>query len=1020
MPILVERVSVNPATDPDAQAAQASQSASISGDGRFVAFDIFGASLVAGGHPDRNALLYDRTADSLVQINNGPTNLGFAPSISADANFVAFGGSTSGVRDISVYNRLTALRDEKVFSPDPGGGGHSDNASVSGDGSFVAFQSAGETFELRLGDATTGTPMLVDGALPTFVADGTSEIYVLNRATNTLELVSRASSVGATLGAEANASSAAPSVSGDGNLVAFHSLASNLADSDGNGSVDAGNTFEDIFVYNRAADTIQRINDLGIHTALFPAISADGRFVAFQGAADTTAGPVAAGVHIYLYELSTNTLTLVDQNSAGEAGLISNVTAPSISEDGRYVVFGSTATNLVDRDGDGAFTDDDTNNQADIFVFDRLAGDAPKLQLLTFAPDGQQASGGPSQFPAISANGQAVAFESGANNLVPDDTNNLSDVFVTFNNAQPILDLDDSVAGTGFATAFTEGGAAVTVADTDVSITDADDTQLTGATIILANRKPDDSLTVNTAGLPAGISASVDTTDPDRILVSLTGAATLDAYELALQQVFFSNSSQDPDTTLRDVTVVVIDEHGISNTARAAITVVPVDTPLGIQIVKVTNGADNNQAPGPTVFVGDTVTFTYTVTNTSDVPLENVVVTDDNGTAGNAGDNFSPDFVGGDTDGDGDLDVGESWTYQATRIATAGQHTNVATVTAVLGGEGPPVTDSDVDNHFGITPGGEGCQQFYIGTDDSEVLPGDECDNIILGFAGNDVLLGLEGNDRIRAGTGSDRLLGNEGRDILTGEAGNDRLDGNEGNDTGFGGAGNDLATGGAGDDRLFGDAGDDRLDGGDGNDRLDGGEGTDHLEGEAGNDILVGGNGNDRLEGQAGNDALLGGAGNDRLHGGTDSDALDGGTGNDIMLGQDGIDVLHGRAGNDRLLGGRGADLVFGGDGADRFELRFINESGPAVAAADRFRDFDFREGDRIRLANIDADQTVAGNDAFVFIGSAAFSDAGQVRFQVVGGETRVLLNTDNDAAAEAMIRVDGVHAMTSSWFLL
>jgi Ca2+-binding RTX toxin-like protein len=465
---------------------------------------------------------------------------------------------------------------------------------------------------------------------------------------------------------------------------------------------------------------------------------------------------------------------------------------------------------------------------------------------------------------------------------------------------------------------------------------------------------------------------------------------------------------------------------------------------LGISLVKKTNGSDNNAPTGPELLVGSTATFTYEVTNTTaisigegppiGIPLTNVVVTDDNGTPGNTADDFNPTFDTTSDDGDGILELGETWRYTATRIVTAGQYTNTACVTAsiplpefptdqvslfTLNGEGA-FEDKDVDNHFGITPGGEGCQELFLGTNASEVLPGNECDNTVIGFAGNDVLFGLGGNDHVRGGTGNDRLLGNDGRDILTGEAGNDRLDGNDGNDSGFGGTGNDLVTGGDGNDRLFGEAGNDRLDGGDGNDRLDGGEGADPLEGEAGNDILVGGNGNDRLEGQAGNDALLGGAGNDRLRGGTQSDALDGGAGHDFMLGEEGIDVLHGRAGNDRLQGGLAADLVFGGDGADRFELIAVNDSGPAVGAADRFLDFDFGEGDRIRLTAIDADQTTAANDAFVFIGTAAFSDAGQVRFQVVGGETRVFLNTDNDTAAEAMVRVDGVHAMASNWFNL
>src|SRR5205823_1036941 len=89
----------------------------------------------------------------------------------------------------------------------------------------------------------------------------------------------------------------------------------------------------------------------------------------------------------------------------------------------------------------------------------------------------------------------------------------------------------------------------------------------------------------------------------------------------------------------------------------------------GIKIVKKTNGTDNDTAPGPAVAVGSPVVWTYTVKNTGNVALTTVVVTDDNGTPGSVADDFSPTFVGGDTNNDGKLDVTETWTYQATKPA---------------------------------------------------------------------------------------------------------------------------------------------------------------------------------------------------------------------------------------------------------------------------------------------------------------------------------------------------------------
>jgi uncharacterized repeat protein (TIGR01451 family) len=120
-----------------------------------------------------------------------------------------------------------------------------------------------------------------------------------------------------------------------------------------------------------------------------------------------------------------------------------------------------------------------------------------------------------------------------------------------------------------------------------------------------------------------------------------------------------------------------------------------------IDIEKATNNIDADIVDtGPTVNVGDTVTFTYVVTNLGNTPISNVVVVDDAGTPGNAADDFSPTFTGGDTDGDTLLDTTEAWTYEATRVATLGAHQNIGRVTG-QGAAGETVTDSDPSNHRG-------------------------------------------------------------------------------------------------------------------------------------------------------------------------------------------------------------------------------------------------------------------------------------------------------------------------------
>jgi large repetitive protein len=140
------------------------------------------------------------------------------------------------------------------------------------------------------------------------------------------------------------------------------------------------------------------------------------------------------------------------------------------------------------------------------------------------------------------------------------------------------------------------------------------------------------------------------------------------------------------------------DSNPNNNTAMAMVT--PTASPA-IDLVKLTNNtAQETATGGPTVFVGRTVNLTYRVRNTGNIALTNVVVRDDNGTAGNTADDFSPTFTSGDVDADSALDLNETWVYTATRTVTAGLHVNRATVTAV--GGNTPVTDPSVSNHTGL------------------------------------------------------------------------------------------------------------------------------------------------------------------------------------------------------------------------------------------------------------------------------------------------------------------------------
>ena len=150
--------------------------------------------------------------------------------------------------------------------------------------------------------------------------------------------------------------------------------------------------------------------------SLRPSISADGRYVAFESQASNLGGGGGAA-HVFVRDRLTNVTTRVSGPRVGAPGAGGNSTRPSISADGRYVAFHSFASNLVLGD---------TNSAADVFVRDRVTEETTRVSV---ASGGTQVSGA-SSLPSISADGRLVVFESVAANVVANDTNNGSDIFV--------------------------------------------------------------------------------------------------------------------------------------------------------------------------------------------------------------------------------------------------------------------------------------------------------------------------------------------------------------------------------------------------------------------------------------------------------------------------------------------------------------------------------------------------------------------------------------------------------------
>jgi Tol biopolymer transport system component len=208
----------------------------------------------------------------------------------------------------------------------------------------------------------------------------------------------------------------APAASANGLGVAFDSAATNLVGGDTNGAVD-------VFVRDRASGRTARVSvsskgKQGDSGSSAPAVSGDGRFVAFSSSAtNLVAGDTNARNDIFVHDRTTGETTRVSVAADGTQGDSNSIGTPSISADGRFVAFVSDASNLVPHGG--------SIRQA--YVKDRSTG---AIELVSVDSAGNPAGGFVAASPVLSGDGRFVAFASGASNLVADDTNETTDVFV--------------------------------------------------------------------------------------------------------------------------------------------------------------------------------------------------------------------------------------------------------------------------------------------------------------------------------------------------------------------------------------------------------------------------------------------------------------------------------------------------------------------------------------------------------------------------------------------------------------
>jgi Tol biopolymer transport system component len=383
-----------------------SESPVLTANGRNVAFASEANNLVDNdGNEAMDVFVHDLltgktqrvSVDSAGAEGDGPS---FSPAFSADGSLVAFAsgagnlvaGDTNGVYDIFVRNLKTGVTSRiSVNSSGVESNGSSSGPSFSANGRFVAFLSYASNLVAEDGNAT-------------------ADVFVHDLKTGITQRASVDSS-----GAEGNSFSYEPVLSENGRYVAFSSYASNLVSGDNNGTYD-------VFMRDLVKGVTQRISvdNSGIegnNESSGPAISSNGRYVAFHSkASNLIQGDGNYAIDVFLRDLKKGVTERVSLDSSGIEGNSTSI-YPTISANGRYVAFHSTATNL---------TAGDDNVTADVFVRDLRS----RITELVSLDDSGIEGNSTSIYPAISGNGRYVAFETYADNLTADDTNEEIDIFV--------------------------------------------------------------------------------------------------------------------------------------------------------------------------------------------------------------------------------------------------------------------------------------------------------------------------------------------------------------------------------------------------------------------------------------------------------------------------------------------------------------------------------------------------------------------------------------------------------------
>jgi len=377
--------------------------------------------------------------------------------ISGNGEYVVFSsyatnlvnGDSNGREDVFLHNTRTGAT---TLISNASDGTQGDNSSwqpsISSSGSRIAFMSMAENLvsgdttperDIFLHDISSGQTIQVsvsstrvpgndDSEYPEISANGRYIVFmslasnlVAGDTNNEADIFLHDTVTGITSrvsvasnGTQGNSGSSNPAISADGRYIAFNSNADNLVSGDNNSTWD-------VFLHDVQTGQTTRISVTSgggeaNSDSTEPSISADGRYIAFKSGATNLISGDDYEQDIFLHDRQTGVTSLVSSSSTGENGN-GYTEAASISSSGRYVVFESGSDNLVSGD---------LNTARDIFLKDTFTG---KTVLISMSSAGSQGNDS-SNFPKISGDGGYVVFYSDATNLVNGDTNGFKDVFL--------------------------------------------------------------------------------------------------------------------------------------------------------------------------------------------------------------------------------------------------------------------------------------------------------------------------------------------------------------------------------------------------------------------------------------------------------------------------------------------------------------------------------------------------------------------------------------------------------------